>query len=91
MNKKMCLYIDNKRVKRVKETFKKHGGKAVMWKVFRLTKYRPDQSTINLVSPIMGKIFFSGNNDSDRYDTELSVYEEINKSVVNAMGNEITF
>ena len=28
----MCLYIDNERTRRVKQTFKKHDGKCVMWK-----------------------------------------------------------
>ena len=80
----MCLYINKERTRRVKQTFKKNGGKCTMWKMFWVKEHIRDLG-VGLVSPFMDYIYLSGYTYSDRPSKELdkieNKYQEIEEGI----------
>ena len=74
----MCLYIDEKRTKRVQRTFKERAGTTVMWKVLKLSSHYDiyKGKFINkLMSPYEKNIYEAGWKVSNRCYKRLGYYD----------------
>jgi hypothetical protein len=65
----MCCYVDKKRTRRVRRTFKDNGGRTIMWKVLKLSHVNPVSGKLekSLMSPYRDSVYTFGWNKSNRY------------------------